>query len=88
MSGSAWIALGGMAFSLLLQAMVGGYFIGRLSQRVEGLETAGEGHADLAVALARLEATVSAELRHQAERLAELRRDLLRRRGEEVRSPS
>lgn len=65
-----------LAFAILIQAGLGGYYIGRLTQRVKALEDDGTGHSGLALQFAEFKGEVTSELRNQGHNLEGLRSDL------------
>lgn len=73
---SAIIALCSLGFAVLLQTAIGGYFIGRLSQRVKTVEDDGSGHSGLAVQFAEFRGEMRALVQGQAQTIEGLRTDL------------
>lgn len=69
---AAWIALAGVFVTLTLHGAVFAYFLGRLTQRVEGLEKASSSDASVAAKVIRLEV----EMIHANEKLDGMAREL------------
>lgn len=73
---AAIFALAGLALTVFLQAMIGGFFIGRLSQRVKSVEDNGAGHSGMAMQFAEFRGAVTAQLTGQTLAMEGLRKDL------------
>lgn len=73
---SAIIALCGISLTVFLQAMIGGFFIGKLSQRVKSVEDNGSGHHGMALQFAEFKGAVTAQLQGQTSAMEGLRKDL------------
>lgn len=73
---AAWIALAGIAVTILLQSLLFAYFIGKLSEKVDSLSKAGEGHGDVALAFAEFKGSVEATMTAQRDTIASLDRSM------------
>lgn len=73
---AAIIALCSLGFAVLLQTAFGGYFIGRLTQRVKTLEDDGSGHSGLAVQFAEFQGRMTALMQAHSTAMEGLRKDL------------
>lgn len=62
---TAWIAIASLGLAITVQTAAFAYFLGRLSQRVDGLSKAGEGHGDVALAFAEFKGSVEATMKAQ-----------------------
>lgn len=69
---SAWIALAGLAFTVICAIASGAFMLGRVSQRVTALEDRAKGEVGLMAKVITLEA----EMRHANTSLAKLGREM------------